>query len=130
MRQSIWRDSATETPEVLSAISRANARAAGNNSSGAYTVRTRPPDAASSADRMRPVYTHSAAREMPTTRGKNHDEQASGTMPRRVKTKPMRAADDANRTSMGNVIVAPMPTAAPLIAAMTGFLHANIRSVT
>ena len=31
---------------------------------------------------------------------------------------------------MASVIVAPIPTAAPLIAAMTGFLHAKIASVT
>ena len=41
-------------------------------------------------------------------------------MPRRAKTKPKRAPVPARRKSIGNVIVAPMPTAGPLIAAMTG----------
>ena len=58
---------------------------------------------------------------MPTIRGRNHDEQASGTMPRRPNTKPIRAVVDASRRSMASVIVAPMPTAGPLIAATTGF---------
>ena len=38
-----------------------------------------------------PVNTHSAARAMPTSRGRNHVLHASGTTPRRAKTKPMRA---------------------------------------
>ena len=44
-------------------------------------------------------------------------------MPSRPNTKPMRACSDAIRTSIGSVIVAPMPTAAPLMAAMTGFVQ-------
>ncbi len=60
---------------------------------------------------------------MPTMRGRNHDEAASGTMPSRPKTKPMRALSEASRTSMGRVIVAPMPTAAPLIAPITGLVQ-------
>ena len=47
--------------------------------------------------------------------------QASGTTPRRLKTKPIRAAVDARRMSMGKVMVAPKPTAGPLMAAITGF---------
>ena len=47
---------------------------------------------------------------------------ASGTMPRREKTNPMRAWVDAMRMSIGSVMVTPTPTAAPLIAAITGFL--------
>ena len=58
---------------------------------------------------------------MPTMRGRNHDEHASGTMPILPNTKPMRALSDARRMSIASVIVAPMPTAAPLIAPMTGF---------
>ena len=48
----------------------------------------------------------------------------------RPNTKPMRALSDARRTSIASVIVAPMPTAAPLIAAMTGFLHSKTASAT
>ena len=67
---------------------------------------------------------------MPTTRGRNHDEQASGTRPRRANTKPNVAAVEASRTSIGSVIVAPTPTDGPLIAAMTGLVSRKIRSVT
>ena len=58
---------------------------------------------------------------MPTRRGRNHDDAASGVMPRRAKTKPKRAVVEAMRMSIGSCMVAPMPTAAPLIAPMTGF---------
>ena len=47
---------------------------------------------------------HSSAREIPTTRGKNQLEQASGTTPRLEKTKPKRACSEASRMSMGRVI--------------------------
>ena len=67
---------------------------------------------------------------MPTNRGKNHDEHASGTMPRFAKTKPNFAFVLAKRISIGNVIVAPTPTAAPLMAAMTGFFNSKMRSET
>jgi hypothetical protein len=63
-------------------------------------------------------------------RGRNHDDAASGTIPSRPKTKPMRAEDDASRTSIGSVIVAPIPTAGPLIAPMTGLVQRKIASVT
>ena len=72
---------------------------------------------------MSAEYTSSSARLIPTMRGRNQVEQASGTMPSRPNTKPMRAFSDAMRTSIGSVIVAPMPTAAPLIAAMTGLVQ-------
>ena len=74
--------------------------------------------------------THSIARLMPTTRGRNQLEHASGTIPRRANTNPMRALSDARRTSIGSVIVAPIPTAGPLIAAITGLVHSKIRSVS
>src|SRR3954466_4478419 len=67
---------------------------------------------------------------MPTTRGRKYDEQASGTIPRRAKTNPKRAFSLAMRMSIGSVIVTPTPTAGPLIAPMTGFLQAKIRSET
>jgi len=57
---------------------------------------------------------------MPTSRGRNQDEAASGVMPRRAKTKPNRALVEARRMSIGNCMVTPMPTAAPLIAPITG----------
>ena len=66
---------------------------------------------------------------MPTTRGRNQLEQASGTIPRRAKTKPIFASSAASRTSIASVIVAPTPTAGPLIAPITGFLQLKMRSV-
>jgi hypothetical protein len=62
--------------------------------------------------------------------GRNQDEQASGTMPRRANTKPKRAALEAMRMSMGSVMVTPTPTAGPFTAAMTGFLEEKMRSDT
>jgi hypothetical protein len=50
----ICRASATETAEVLSAISRARARAAGRSASGSTTRLTRPPARASAAGKTRP----------------------------------------------------------------------------
>ena len=67
---------------------------------------------------------------MPTSRGRNHDEAASGTIPRRANTKPMRADSDARRTSIGSVMVMPTPTAGPLMAPITGFNERKIRNET
>ena len=92
-----------------------------SSASGATTRLTSPPASASSAGKTRPVNVHSAARLIPTTRGRNQLLHASGMMPRRAKTNPMRAAVDVSRTSIGSVIVIPTPTAGPLIAAITGF---------
>ena len=72
---------------------------------------------ASAASKTRPVLVHSSAWLMPTTRGRNHDEQASGTMPRRANTKPNLAVSLARRMSIGSVMVTPTPTAGPLIGA-------------
>ena len=63
-------------------------------------------------------------------RGRNQVDAASGTMPSRPKTKPIRAFVEASRRSIASVIVAPIPTAGPLIAAITGFGSAWIASVT
>ena len=62
------------------------------------------------------------AAEMPTTRGRNHVEHASGTRPRRVNTNPNLAVSAAMRTSVGKVMVTPTPAAEPLIAEMTGLV--------
>ena len=62
------------------------------------------------------------ARLMPTTRGRNQLDAASGTMPRRANTNPIRADSEASRMSIGSVMVTPTPTAGPLMAAITGFL--------
>jgi hypothetical protein len=70
------------------------------------------------------VATHSIAWLIPTTRGRNQLEAASCTIPRRVNTNPNRADSAAIRTSIGSVIVAPMPTAGPLTAAITGLCSA------
>ena len=63
-------------------------------------------------------------------RGRNQLEAASGTMPRWENTKPKRAASEAMRISIASCMVTPMPTAGPFTAAITGFRHLKIRSVT
>ncbi len=115
---------------MLSAISRASAYAASSSSSGSRTRRTSPPASASSASNTRPVATHSIAWPMPTTRGRNQLEHASGTIPRRAKTKPILAPSAARRMSIGSVMVAPTPTAGPLMAAITGLVESKMRRVT
>ena len=79
---------------------------------------------------MRPENVHSNAWLMPTTRGRNQLEAASGTIPRLANTKPNRAAVLASLMSIGNVMVTPTPTAAPLIAPMTGLVDSKIRSAS
>src|SRR5579885_533280 len=64
--QNICRMSATETWEVLSAISCASARAAGKSSSGLRTLLTSPPSSASWAENTLPLQAHSSACEIPT----------------------------------------------------------------
>ena len=66
---------------------------------------------------------------MPTRRPRNHVDAASGVMPRRANTKPKRAVVLAMRMSIGSCIVMPMPTAAPLMAPITGFRLLKMRSV-
>ena len=119
----IWRHMETETAELLSAISRARARAAGNRSSGSWRERTNPPSSASCASNTRPVRTHSQACCNPTTLGRNQLLHASITRPRRAKTKPNRALVEARRISIGNCMVTPTPTAGPFTAAIIGFLQ-------
>ena len=63
-------------------------------------------------------------------RGRNQLDAASGTMPRWENTKPNRAFSEAMRMSIASCMVTPMPTAAPLMAPMTGFRHLKMRSVT
>ena len=60
---------------------------------------------------------------MLTIRGRNQVEQASGVMPILLNTKPTRAFSETSRISIAQVMVAPMPTAAPWMAAITGFLQ-------
>jgi len=81
---SIRRVAATETAEVLSTMSRARPSAVAASSSSSTTAETRPPASASSAPKSRPLSAQSIAREMPTTRGRNQLEAASGAMPRRA----------------------------------------------
>lgn len=73
---------------------------------------------------------HSRARLIPTSRGRNQLEAASGTIPRRANTNPNRAAVEASRMSAGSVMVTPTPTAGPLTATMTGLSDSKIRSET
>ena len=66
---------------------------------------------------------------MPTKRGRNQLEAASGTKPLLAKTKPNLASSLASLISIGKVIVTPTPTAGPLIAAMIGFGQSNMDKV-
>ena len=77
---------------------------------------------------VRPDISQSSAVGMPTSRGRNHDEHASGTMPRRVNTNPNVALGAAKRASIGSVIDAPTPIAGPFTAAITGLVHSKMRS--
>lgn len=52
------------------------------------------------------------------------------TRPRLEKTKPIFADWHASRMVAGRVIVIPIPTAAPLIAAIVGFEHLWMASAT
>jgi UDPglucose 6-dehydrogenase len=51
-------------------------------------------------------------------------------LPRLKAAMPNRAASDAMRISIASCMVTPMPTAGPFTAAITGFRHLKIRSVT
>src|SRR6202043_4017084 len=110
------RIAATDTAEVFATISWASSYAAGSSSPGSYTRETSRPDSASSARKTLPVAAHSIACEIPTILGRNHDEAASVTIPRRANTNPNFAVSAHRRTSIGSVIVTPTPTAGPLIA--------------
>ena len=60
-------------------------------------LRTSPAACASSTENTRPLYVHSSAVLSPTTFGRNHDEHASGTRPRRANTNPIFAFVEAKR---------------------------------
>jgi hypothetical protein len=75
--------------------------------SGSYKSATNPARRASSALTSEPASVHLSAVLIPTTRGRNHDEQPSVAMPRREKTNPNFAVVDAIRMSHGSVRVAP-----------------------
>ena len=79
---------------------------------------------------VRPDMSQSRAVGIPTSRGRNHDEHASGTMPRpreheaeaRLRRGEARVHRERHRR--------PDPIAWPLTAAMTGFVQSKIRSAT
>nr|CRL82462.1 hypothetical protein CPGR_05684 [Mycolicibacter nonchromogenicus] len=57
-------------------------------------------------------------------RGRNHVEHASGVMPSFPNTRPKRPLVENSRASIASIMVAPIPTAAPLTAAITGLRQA------
>ena len=65
---------------------------------------------------------------MPTMRGRNQVEQASGTMPILPNTKPMRALVEASRTSMASVIGAINGPAVGIGATMTCAMDVRMAS--
>ena len=120
---------ATDTGLVFSTISWAILFASSKSSFAGCIDLIKPPSFASSGENTRPEKVHSNALLMPTTLGKNQLEAASGTKPRRAKTKPNLASSLAILISMGRVIVTPTPTAGPLKAAMTGFGQSKMARV-
>ena len=73
-----------------------------------------------------PFKIHSFALAKPTSLGRNQLAAPSKTMPRRAKGKANFDFLEAMRKSIASVMVAPIPTAAPLIAAIIGVSHSNI----
>ncbi len=91
---------------------------------------TMPSDSASSADTMRPLAIKSTAAAMPVRRGRRCVPPAPGTMPSFTSGSPSFAVADAMRKWQASAISQPPPSAAPLIAATTGFSLCSIRSIT
>ena len=112
--------SATETGAQFSAMSRAISRARGSTRSVGTASFTSPSCAASAPVTIRPESSRSAARAMPTSRGRIQVLESSVTTPRRTNRKPSFASFAAIRMSYCSGRVMPTPTAAPLIAAMIG----------
>ena len=121
---------ATDTADVRSAISVATSSARGSTCAAGSSSRTSPAASASSAPNVRPVTAQSTAVAMPTMRGRNQVAHDSGTMPRRVNGRAKRLPSAPMRTSIGRTIVTPIPTAVPLIAAITGLREPKIRSAS
>ncbi|HEX8581358.1 MAG TPA: hypothetical protein VF640_03475 [Acidimicrobiales bacterium] len=85
------------------------------------TALNRPMAAASSARRMRPVRSRSAALAGPTRRGSTHDSPCSAGRPRRANAVVTLAPAAAKRRSQKQARTRPTPAAAPFTAASTGF---------
>ena len=100
---------APPTPGPRSRRSRAaSARAAGEQLVGRVDASHEPARPAPPRPRTRDRWPPTPSPAMiPTIRGRNQLEQASGTMPRRAKTKPILAPSAARRMSIGRVIVMP-----------------------
>jgi hypothetical protein len=111
---------ATASVAALSTISRAIRVASATIISGGQILWIKPAVNASSDRNVLPLHARSRALLKPTMRGRNQEAQASGTMPLRTNVNAILHPGVAKRTSMGNVIVMPIPTAAPLIAEMQG----------
>ena len=111
--------------EQFTAISRANSKARGKTSSGSQISEKNPACCNSSAGMKLAFKIHSLALANPTKRGRNQLAAPSKTMPRRAKGKAYFALLDPIRISIGQSIVAPIPTAAPLTAAIIGVSHSK-----
>ncbi len=81
---------------------------------------------ASAAPTMRPVAAISAAATTPASRGRRCVPPAPGTMPSFTSGRPSFAACAAMRWWQPSAISSPPPSAAPLIAATTGFSLASM----
>lgn len=113
-----------DTVDVFLAISSANSYARANVSCGLEsTSENKSRRSVCSAGNVEPVVVRCRAREYPISRGRKKDETASMTRPRREKTNPIFEETVARRIVVGRVMVMPIPTADPLIAAIVGLRH-------
>jgi hypothetical protein len=110
-------------------LSISSSTARGSASPGT-TRETTPSSSASSADKSSPESKSSIARERPMMRGKRYVPPMLPTTPRRTKYEPIFARSDAMRMSHRSAKSMPMPTAAPLIAAIVGFVQLRIAPTT
>ncbi len=90
------------------------------------TRETMPRRNASSALTSSPDNNSSIARDTPMMRGSRYVPPTLPITPRRTKYDPSFAWSDAIRMSHSNARSMPMPTAAPLMAAMVGLVQFSI----
>lgn len=108
--------------DVLRAISSAISRALASVASGVgRSSENKSFSKGCSAGYARPVVATCRAREWPISLGRKNEDTASMIIPRRENTKPIFAFAVATRMVAGSVMVMPIPTADPLMAAIVGF---------
>ena len=127
LRHSIARVRAMDTAAVLSAISRASAVAA------AADPRARAPNAPIRPPTPHRRRTHGRSCTIPAPADSRPSGAGTTMTPPLARCRAARTRNrsahsvEASRISIGSCMVTPMPTAAPLIAPMTGFVHWKMR---